>query len=809
MIEENKNVIGVDIEEQMEVSYLDYAMSVIVSRALPDVRDGLKPVHRRIIYGMNDLGLYHNRPHRKSAALVGDVMGKYHPHGDTAIYDAVVRLAQDFSTRYPLADGQGNFGSIDGDSAAAMRYTEIRMSSLCEEMLRNIDKNTVDFVPNYDESKEEPIVLPSRFPNLLVNGSSGIAVGMATNMAPHNLGEVVEGIIAYIDDPNITVEGLMEYIKGPDFPTGAYVLGKKDIIKSYKTGRGKIKLRAIANIEPMKGNRERIIVTEIPYQVNKSNLIVKMAELVRDKKIEGISDIRDESDRRGMRIVIELRRDANAEVVLNNLYKQTQMQTTFGVINLALVNGKPKILGLKDLIKHYVDHQEEVVRRRVEFDLAKAKARAHIVEGLRIAIANIDEIIKIIRSSYTADEIKAIFLEKFGLTDAQSQAILDMQLKRLSGLEIEKLEEEYKELMKTIAYLESILADRTLLMGIIKDELKEISDKFSDDRRTEIRENAREIENIELIENEEVLITLTRDGYIKRQATDNYKVQARGGKGIAGMKTKEGDFVVDMSIAYTHDEVLCFTEEGRVLTLAAYEIPEGSRQSRGTAIVNLLPLAKEEKIIQIVPIAKDSGVKSIVFATKDGYIKKTDIEDFANIRRTGIWAIRLDEGDALIGVRALRDEEEIVMVSKKGMSIRFSTKDVRSMGRTAKGVIGIRLDKDDKLISMDFVEKDSAYILVVSEKGYGKKTLLDHYNTQNRAGKGVRTFKITKRTKDLASAKVVGPDDDVLIISQDSDIIRLEAKNISTQGRVTSGVKVKDVGEENEIVAVSKYIIEE
>lgn len=809
MTEEKRNdIVQVDIEEKMEESYLDYAMSVIVSRALPDVRDGLKPVHRRIIFGMNDLRLTYNKPHRKSAALVGDVMGKYHPHGDSAIYDAVVRLAQNFNTRYLLADGQGNFGSIDGDSAAAMRYTEIRMTRLTEELLRDIDKETVDFVPNYDESLKEPTVLPSRFPNLLVNGSSGIAVGMATNMAPHNLNEIIDGTIAYIDNPEIDTKGLMEYIKGPDFPTGAYIMGTKDIVSAYKTGRGKIKLRAIADIESHGKNRERIIISEIPYQVNKSNLIIKIAELVRDKRVEGISDIRDESDRDGMRIVIELKRDANAEIVLNNLYKYTQMQTTFGVINLALVNGEPRILNLKELIGHYIDHQEEVVSRRTEYDLKKARARAHIVEGLRIAIDNIDEVIKIIRSNYSSEDIKVIFLERFGLTDLQSQAILDMQLKRLSGLEIEKLEAEYKELMEKIAYFETILSDRNVLMGIIKDELLEIKERYGDERRTEIREDAREIKNIELIENEEVLITLTSDGYIKRQLTDNYKVQGRGGKGIVGMSTKEDDYVTDMIVADTHDKILCFTGYGKVLSLMAYDIPEGRRQAKGQAIVNLLDMGENEKITHIVPVSKDNDLQELIFATANGLIKKTCVSEFANIRRTGIWAIKLEDDDELISVKAISDEKEAMMVSKEGMAIRFSLDDVRSMGRTAKGVRGIKLNPEDKLISMDIL-KEEDYLLVVSENGYGKKTLLDHYNVQNRGGKGVRTFKITKRNGKLVSAKTLSSEDEIIVISKNSDIIRLKVKDISTQGRSTSGVKIKDVEDDNKIVAVTTYIDDE
>ncbi len=805
MIEENKNVIEVDIEEQMEESYLDYAMSVIVSRALPDVRDGLKPVHRRIIYGMNDLGLYHNKPHRKSAALVGDVMGKYHPHGDTAIYDAVVRLAQDFSTRYPLADGQGNFGSIDGDSAAAMRYTEIRMSSLCEEMLRNIDKNTVDFVPNYDESKEEPVVLPSRFPNLLVNGSSGIAVGMATNMAPHNLREVVEGIIAYIDNPDITVEGLMEYIKGPDFPTGAYVLGKKDIVKSYKTGRGKIRLRAIANIEPMKGNRERIIVTEIPYQVNKSNLIIKIAELVRDKKIEGISDIRDESDRRGMRIVVELRRDANAEVVLNNLYKHTQMQTTFGVINLALVNGKPKILGLKDLIGHYVDHQEEVVRRRVEFDLDKAKARAHIIEGLRIAIANIDEIIKIIRSSYDNDQIKKIFFDRYKLSDAQSQAILDMQLKRLSGLEIEKLKAEDKELAETIEYLLSILNSEENLINLIIDEISEIREKYADERRTQIVPDEGDMDITELIEEEDILITLTKDGYIKRLPIDTYKVQNRGGKGIAAGNTKEGDFIKKIITTNTHEDLLIFTSLGKVYSLEAYKVPEGSRTSRGQAIINILNLDSGEKITEMITLSELGKNSQLVLQTKDGQIKKTEAENFTNIRRNGIIAISLRDGDKLISVRQIEEDEELIISSKNGMTIQFNTKDVRTMGRTAMGVRAIRLDEGDEVVSMN-TKGDETYLLVVTENGFGKKTSFNNFKNQNRGGKGVRCHRVNEKTGKVVDTLPVDLDTDIMMVSLKGDMIRLSARDISTTGRNTMGVKLKNLEKgEDAIVSVTTY----
>ena len=804
MIEDN-NIINVDLEKKMKDSYLEYSMSVIVSRALPDVRDGLKPVHRRILYGMEGLGLDPNKPTRKSARVVGDVMGKYHPHGDSAIYDALVRLAQDFSTRYPLAQGQGNFGSIDGDDAAAMRYTEVRMSKIAKEMLRDINKDTVDFMPNFDEEELEPVVLPSRFPNLLVNGSNGIAVGMATNMAPHNLGESIDACIAYMKDPDISIEDLNKIIPGPDFPTGAYILGKSGIKDAYTTGRGKVKLRAVAKIEPFKKNRERIIITEIPYQVNKSRLIEKIADLVKEKRIDGISDIRDESDRKGMRIVIEIKRDSNANIVLNNLYKYTQLETTFGIINLALVDGVPKILNLKELIEYYIDHQKDVVTRRTSFDLSKAKARKHIVEGLIIAIDNIDEIIRIIRSSYDNDEIKKIFFEKFGLTDKQSQAILDMQLKRLSGLEIDKLNAENKELEETIAYLLSILNSEENLLNLIIDEMEEIKEKFSDDRRSKIIPDEGEIEIEELIEKEDVLLTLTKDGYIKRLPIDTYKVQNRGGKGIAAGNTKEGDFIKKIKTTNTHEDLLFFTSFGKVYSLKTYEVPEGSRQSRGIAIINILKLESGEKITEMMTLSELNKDSQIVLQTKMGTIKKTDAENFTNIRKNGIIAISLKEDDRLISVRQIDKEEELIISTKNGMTIQFNSADLRSMGRIAQGVRAIKLDKDDEVVSMN-IKGDETYLLVVTENAYGKKTSFNNFKNQNRGGKGVKCHKVTEKTGKIIDTLPVDLDNDIMMVSLSGDMIRLNVRDISITGRNTVGVKLKNLTDENDrIVSVTKY----
>ena len=799
----NINIKNVDLKKQMKDSYLDYAMSVIVSRALPDIRDGLKPVHRRIIYGMSELSLTPDKSYRKSARLVGDVLGKYHPHGDTAVYEAMVRLAQDFSTRYLLVDGQGNFGSIDGDGAAAMRYTEVRMTKLTLEMLRDISKNTVDFKLNFDESEKEPVVLPSRFPNLLVNGSSGIAVGMATNMPPHNIEEVIDGVIKYIDNPDIEMEDLIKIIKGPDFPTGGMIMGTEGIRKAYETGRGKVIIRAVAEIEEKNG-KNRIIVSEIPYQVNKANLIIKIADLVKDKKIDGISDLRDESDRDGMRIVIELKRDANPEIVLNNLYKYTQMQTTFGIINLALVNNEPKILNLKELIYYYLEHQKDVITRRCQFDLKKAEDRVHIIEGLLKAIDNIDEIIKIIRNSYSDAAEKLI--ERFEFSVIQAQAILEMRLRRLQGLEREKLEDEHNELLSQIKRLKEILGSEVLLLNLIKSELNEIKDRFKDKRRTAIKSAIGEINIEELINEEDVLITLTNHGYIKRTPANSYKVQNRGGKGVMGLTTKEDDFVETLFVTSTHNIILFFTNKGRVYNLKAYEIPEGKRQAKGQMIINILDIDKDEKVTAVIPLVGNEKDSSLFMVTKKGMVKKVELSNFENIRKIGIKAITLVEEDELIGVRICEDDTDAMIITKKGQSIRFMTSSIRNTGRTSIGVRGIRLSKEDEVVSTDLV-KNNEYLLVVSENGYGKKTLIQRYNTQNRGGKGVRTYNISEKTGCLVSAKLVGIEDEIIIISLKGDIIRLNVKDVSTKGRDTMGVILKDVkNKEDRIVAVAKYI---
>ncbi|MBP2025557.1 DNA gyrase subunit A [Peptoniphilus stercorisuis] len=804
LIKNESGIINVGIEDKMRKAYLDYSMSVIVSRALPDVRDGLKPVHRRIIYGMHVLGLTPDSGYRKSAKLVGDVMGSFHPHGDSSIYEAAVRLAQDFNTRYTLVDGQGNFGTIDGDGAAAMRYTELRMTRLAQEMLRDINKETVDFIPNYDETTKEPVVLPSRFPNLLVNGSSGIAVGMATNMAPHNLREVIDGTIKYIDDNDITIEELMNVIKGPDFPTGADIMGLQGIKDAYTTGRGKVKVRAVAEIEEHK-NKRRIIVTELPYQVNKSSLIMKIVELVKDKKIDGISGICDESSmKKGIRIVIDLKRDANPNVVLNKLYKNTQMQTTFGIINLALVGGVPKVLNLKELISYYVDHQIEVVSRRTQFDLDKAKRRAHIVEGLKIALDNIDRIIEIVRASQTDQDAKNIFTEEFGLSDLQGQAILDMRIKRLTGLEREKLDEEYKQLLETIEELTKILENHDILMGIIKDELIEIKEKFGDLRRTVIRPSDGEIELSDIIKEEDVVITLTQFGYIKRMPEGTYKPQRRGGRGISALTTREEDFVNDLFITSTHDSILFFTNKGRVYRLKAYEIPESSRQSKGTAIINILNLEADEKVQSIIPVSEYDPSLNIMMATRKGLIKRISFEEFKNIRKSGIIGITLKEDDSIISTRLTKGEEEVILVTKKGMSIRFSENDVRKTGRNSMGVKSIDLNKDDEVVAFDIVDDDK-YLLVISEKGFGKMTLLSEYRIQTRAGKGIITYKTKDKTGEVISAKVIDKNDEVMMITSKGVIIRIQTEGISVMGRSTSGVKLMNI-KDSDIVAVAKYI---
>lgn len=801
----NHNNQPIDIEKEMKRSYLDYSMSVIVARALPDVRDGLKPVHRRILYGMNILGLTPDKPHRKSARLVGDVMGRFHPHGDSSIYEAVVRLAQPFNTRYPLADGQGNFGSVDGDGAAAMRYTEVRMTRLAQEMLRDINKNTVDFGPNFDEEEVEPLILPARFPNLLVNGSAGIAVGMATNMAPHNLNEVIDGVVATMENPEITIKELMEHIPGPDFPTGGHIMGKKEIKEAYHTGRGKLKVRAVATIEEHRG-RNRIVVTEIPYGVNKANLIKKIAEYVRDKEIEGISDLRDDTNRTGMRIIIDLKRDAIPKVVLNNLFKKTQMEVTFGIINLALVNGEPRVLTLKELITNYIDHQKEVVTRRTQFDLAKAEARAHIVEGLRIAIDHIDEIIRIVRTSYDDAEIKAEFLKRFGLDDVQSQAILDMRIKRLSGLERDKLDQEYQDLLKAIARFKEILDSERVLINLIKEELLDIKNRYGDDRRTRIMPSVGEIDMKDLIKQEDVLITLTNKGYIKRLPADTYKVQNRGGKGIKGMTTRDDDFVEHLFVTSSHDTLLFFTNKGTIYALSAYEIQEGKRQSKGQAIVNVLQISSGERITAMFPVSGFGEDSYLIMATKNGTIKKCSEDNFKNIRANGLRAITLPDDDELISVRIGKDDDEIMMITRDGMSIRYSLENVRPIGRSGMGVKGITLNPKDEVISMDIIG-ESKYLLVVSQNGYGKKSTLGNYKVQNRGGKGIKTYKITKKTGELISAKIVNMDDEILLISQSGDVIRLLVRDVSTVGRDTQGVKLKDVKKpEDQIVAVAKYI---
>ncbi len=804
MDSEKERIIDIKIEDEMKTSYLDYAMSVIVSRALPDVRDGLKPVHRRILYAMDELGMSPEKQYRKSARVVGDVLGKYHPHGDSSIYGAMVRLAQDFNTRYLLVDGHGNFGSVDGDGAAAMRYTEARMTKLATEMLRDISKETVSFKLNFDETHKEPTVLPSRFPNLLVNGSSGIAVGMATNIPPHNLREVVDGLIFMIDDPDISIDDLMKTIKGPDFPTGGIIMGKEGIRKAFRSGRGKVTLRAVAEIEELNRGKHSIIVSEIPYQVNKSNLIEKIAEYVRDKKLEGISDLRDESDREGMRIVIELKRDANPRVVLNNLYKHTQLQTTFGIINLALVNGEPRVLNIKEMLYYYIEHQKEIVINRTKFDLGKAEERAHIVEGLRIALDHIDEIIRIIRGSSDDQEAREALMNNFALSEKQAQAILDMRLKRLTGLERDKLEEEYEALIKEINRLKEILASERLLMNIIKEELTEIKEKYGDMRRTRIKAASHEINMEDMIEDEDVVITLTHFGYIKRTPEGTYKPQKRGGRGVSALTKREEDFVEDLYITSTHSTILFFTNKGRVYSLKAYEIPEASRQAKGTAIVNLLNLDADEKISAIIPLYKHDPDSNLVLITKEGTIKKTSLDQFENIRKSGLIALSLREGDELISVKLTDGAKDLIVVTGKGLAIRFNENDVRNMGRNAMGVKAISLKPDDRVVAMDIVDEEKK-LLVISENGFGKRTPLTEYRVQTRGGKGLLTYSIKEKTGDIVSAKVVSEHDEVMIISMNGIVIRIEVSGISVMGRSTQGVtlmKMKD----DKVVAVAMYV---
>ena len=795
-------VIERDIEKEMRTAYIDYAMSVIVSRALPDVRDGLKPVHRRILYAMYEDGITSDKPYRKCANTVGSVLGRYHPHGDSSVYDAMVRMAQDFSMRYMLIDGHGNFGSIDGDGAAAMRYTEARMSKISEYMLTDIEKNTVNFMPNYDDRLQEPTVLPARIPALLVNGSSGIAVGMATNIPPHNLTEVINGIIKIIDEDEVTNEDLMSVIKGPDFPTGGIILGIEGIKQAYTTGKGKITVRAEAEIEEMSNTKQRIIVSSLPYQVNKAKLIENMARLVREKRIEGISEIRDESDRiDSVRIVIELKRDANAQVVLNQLYKNTQMQDTFGIIMLALVNGEPKVLTLRQCLDYYIDHRKDVILRRTQFELDKALARAHILEGLKIALDNIDEVINIIRSSY--DDPKEKLMERFGLTDVQAQAILDMRLKTLSGLQREKIEEEYKALMELIAHLREILSSERLVFDIIKEELIQIRDKFGDERKTKIVAAEGEINVEDLIKEEQSVVALTHFGYIKRMPIDTYKSQRRGGKGIIGIATREEDFVKQIFTASTHDTILFFSNKGKLYRLRGYEIPEAGRTARGTAIVNLLSLDPGEKISAIIPIQNFAEGKYLLMATKNGLIKKTALNEYNSARKTGLQAITLKEEDELIAVRLTDGEDNVVLVTKKGMSITFDEKDVRPIGRIAQGVIGIRLDSDDVVIGMESIITGSkATLLAITENGFGKRTELDEYRVQIRGGKGVITYKITPKTGDIVGVRIANDEDDAMLITEKGTIIRIHVKDISILGRATQGVTLMRTSDGGKVVSI-------
>ena len=792
----------IDLEQEMKKSFISYAMAVIITRALPDVRDGLKPVHRRILYAMHELGVTPDKPYRKCARIVGDVLGKYHPHGDSSVYGALVRLAQDFATRYPLVDGQGNFGSVDGDGAAAMRYTEARMSKMNMEMLADIDKETVDFAPNFDETLMQPTVMPCRYPNLLVNGSSGIAVGMATNIPPHNLGEVIDGVVKMIDNPDVSIQELMEVIKGPDFPTGGIILGRRGVYDAYCTGRGRIVTRAKTDVEPMANGRQRIVVTEIPYMVNKAQLVEKIAELVHDKKLEGISDIRDESDREGMRIVIELKRDVNSAVVLNYLYKHTQLQDAFGVIMLALVDGEPKVLNLREMIYHYLEHQKDVIVRRTRYELDKAEARAHILEGLLIALDNIDEIVHIIRSSANTAEAKLQPMERFGLSDKQAQAILDMRLARLMGLERERRQEEYAELQKTIARLRAILADEKLVLAVIREEILAVKAKYADERRTQFSVLDGEIDPEDLIQEDQVVLTLTHFGYVKRIPRATYRSQNRGGKGIMGMTTREEDYAEKLLVTSTHAEIMFFTNRGRVYSLKGYEIPEAGRTARGTAIVNLLQLDGGEKVTAMIPLPKERETGYLVMATKNGLIKKTGSEEFANLRKMGLIAIALREDDELIGVELTRGESELMMATRQGMAIRFKESDVRAMGRNSQGVRSIDLSEGDEVISVCKVE-EGKHVLAITQDGYGKRTEIDEFRVQTRGGKGIMAMRLTDKTGLMAAQLQVSEDEDLMLITDDGTIIRMPVSDISIIGRVSQGVRVMRVAENSRIVGVT------
>ncbi|WP_128099744.1 MULTISPECIES: DNA gyrase subunit A [Paenibacillus] len=800
--EMNSQIKDRDIGVEMRESFMDYAMSIIVSRALPDVRDGLKPVHRRILYAMSELGMTPDKPHKKSARIVGEVIGKYHPHGDSAVYETMVRMAQDFSLRYMHVDGHGNFGSVDGDMAAAMRYTEARLSKIAMEMLRDINKDTIDFQPNYDGEEQEPVVLPARFPNLLVNGVGGIAVGMATNIPPHNLSEVIDGVQAMIKNPDITSMELMDYIHGPDFPTAGYILGRSGIRQAYQTGRGSVTMRAKTNIEE-NNNKARIVVTELPYQVNKARLVEKIAELVRDKKIDGITDLRDESDRNGMRIVIELRRDVNPGVVLNNLYKHTSMQSTFGINMLAIVNKEPKILNLREVLYHYLQHQIEVIRRRTQFELRKAEARAHILEGLRIALDHIDEIITLIRSSSNTDAAREGLIERFSLSHDQAQAILDMRLQRLTGLERERIENEYNELMIKIAEYREILANEHLVLEIISTELQEIRERFGDDRRTEITIGEESILDEDLIPREEVIITITHTGYVKRLPVSTYRSQKRGGRGVVGMDTKDTDFVEHLFVTNSHNYLMFFTDKGKVYRLKAYEIPELGRTARGTPIINLIQIEQGESVNAVIPVQEFESDKYLFFATRQGVVKKTPLEDYTNIRKGGLIGISLREDDALIEVKLTDGQQEIIMGTAHGMSIRFSEANVRSMGRSATGVKGITLDTDDVVIGMDVVDQDLD-VLIVTAKGYGKRTPVSDYRMQTRGGKGIKTINVTEKNGAVVSLKMVKTEEDLMIITSSGTLIRMSMEGISTMGRYTQGVKLIHIRDEDAVATVSR-----
>ncbi len=805
-------IIPIDIADEMKQSYIDYAMSVIVSRALPDVRDGLKPVQRRILFTMGENGNTPDKPYKKSVRTVGDVLGRYHPHGDAAVYDALVRMAQDFSMRYPLIDGHGNFGSVDGDPPAAMRYTEARLAPIAMQMLADLDKETVDFQPNFDGEYEEPAVLPARYPNLLVNGSAGIAVGMATNIPPHNLREVIDGVIAMIDNPEMTSRDLMQYIKGPDFPTGGLILGREGIRQAYETGRGIITLRARAHIEEVKGGRQRIIVSELPYEVNKARLIERIAELVRDKKVEGISDLRDETDRSGLRVVVELARGTNAHVVLNRLYKMTQLQESFGIIMLALVDNQPRVLGLRQMIHHYIEHQKDVVTRRTRHELNKAEERAHILEGLRIALDHIDEIVALIRASHTPDEARQGLMTRFGLSERQSQAILDMRLQRLTGLEREKIEAEYEELLKTIEYLRAVLASEKLLFSVIKKELTDIRDRFGDGRRTQITAGEAGFDEEDLIADEPMVVTLTHEGYVKRLPLDTYRSQGRGGRGVQAMTTRQEDFVREIFATTTHHWMCFFTNRGRVYRVKVHEIPEAGRTARGTAIVNLIPVEEGEKVTAVIPIrefGEDAGEGGpyLFMATRRGVVKKTPLSEFATTRRGGLIAINLDEGDDLIGVKLTDGRDQVLLATRDGLSIRFSEEDVRPMGREARGVIGISLEPGDAVVGMAALggrRGGETDLLVVTEKGFGKRTPFDEYRLQSRGGKGVKTLKITGRNGPVAAIKAVGPEDEVLLITAQGIAIRQRVDGISVLGRDTQGVTLMRLEPGDSLVAVAR-----